>query len=424
MLKRQTVNLAKAALLLHTIKADKNRLDLVLELQRFLVRRIVQGERRIVRINQCAVRLKRTLKRDRLAKEDAKRVKASLARCADLGEQLRHLLFVWRCFGDGIAATYQDKYALKHLYYDAHYNVKESPGFLSGKIGFRREWKLLRKGIQMGVPVVLADLTNIVRHGDLCALAGRDPLPVEVKSSGNRNARTARQFAQLSELAEFYANDGATSFRGTPNVRREALRLSEVNHFEAANACVTEALQQQFATVQPEPGLRYLAMRTDNLDDRRLGEFVGPSVLAHVLTPSTDWLPAYPFTLSLHPHNLVPFLQHHVAMLVLVDLAYLKALFTGHGVHATIMMDGFHAIQLCQDPTDLYPGVIRVSHQKFGRVAGEFQSLAWFAEETARAMIHVTQHDTSTAARQGSLADSDVTPWEIPPDWYRVRDCF
>jgi len=396
----------------------------VLELQRFLIRRIAQCERRIDRANRCAARLKRTLKRDRLAKEDAKRVKASLTRCAELVEQLRRMLFAWRCFGDGIASAYQDKYALKHLYYDANYNVKESPGFLSGKAGFRREWKLLRKGIQMGVPVVLADLTNIVRHGDLCALAGRDPVPVEVKSSSNRNARTARQISQLYELANFYANDGAKSFRGKPNLRREVLQLPEVNHFEAANECVTEALQQRFAMVQPEPGLRYLALRTDNLDDRRLGEFLAPSILAHVLTPSPDWLPAYPFTLSLRPGNLVPFLLNRVAMLVLVDLAYLKALFTGHGVHATIMMDGVHAIQLCQDPTDLYQGVIRVSQQKFGRVAGEFQSLAWFAEETARAMIHVMQQETSADALQDMLTGRDDTPWEIPPEWYSVRDCF
>jgi hypothetical protein len=88
------------------------------------------------------------------------------------------------------AAVSQSKYALRHLYYDADYNMKEGAGFMTGKAGARREWKLLNMGIRMGVPVVLADVTNIVRHGDLCALAGEDPIPIEVKSIKNRNART------------------------------------------------------------------------------------------------------------------------------------------------------------------------------------------------------------------------------------------
>lgn len=88
------------------------------------------------------------------------------------------------------AAVHQSKYALRHLYYDADYSMKEGAGFMTGKVGSRREWKLLNMGIRMGVPVVLADVTNIVRHGDFCALAGEDPIPIEVKSIKNRSART------------------------------------------------------------------------------------------------------------------------------------------------------------------------------------------------------------------------------------------
>jgi len=214
MFERQSNDLVKAALLLHTIKSDKNRLDVVLELQRFLIRRITLAERRINRVSRATANLRRSLARDRLPKEQAKRIKTRIKDCADVVEGLRYQMFIWRCFGDGIAAAYQSKYALKHLYYDQHYNVKEGAGFMTGKAGFRREWKLLNQGIRMGVPVVLADVTNIIRHGDLCALAGEDPFLIEVKSSKNRNARTTRQIGQLQDLASFYANDGAEAFRG------------------------------------------------------------------------------------------------------------------------------------------------------------------------------------------------------------------
>jgi Holliday junction resolvase len=421
MFDRQTTHLAKAALLLHTIKANRDDLDLVLELQRFLIRRITQTERRVNRVSRAAASMRRSLSRDRLPRERAKKVKARIKDCGDVVDGLRYLMFVWRCFGDGVAAAYQSKYALKHLYYDANYNVKENAGFMTGKAGFRREWKLLNMGIRMGVPVVLADVTNIVRHGDLCALAGEDPVPIEVKSSKNRNARTARQISQLQELASFYANDGAEAFRGMGTVRRMELRLTEVNHEEAANECLAKALEHGFASIEPEPGLRYVAFTKD--PGSRLTGLFSPTIQPYGLVPSPDWLPAYPFTLSLIPGNLVPFLLGHVAMVVLIDLALLKSLFAQHGVHATMIMEDLHSVQVCKDPADLQKGVFRVSQHRFGRIAGEFQSLAWFAEDTARSIAEVLPAVTTAEELEAMKAEPNGG-WQNPSDWYAVRDCF
>lgn len=423
MFERQISNLGKAALLLHTIRADTERLDLVLELQRYLVRRITQSERRIDRVNRLTAKLRRSLGRDRLPRADADRVKAQVKRCGEVIEELRYALFAWRCFGDGIAAIYQDKYALKHLYYDANYQVKPDAGFISGKAGFRREWKLLRMGIRMGVPLVLSDATNVIRHGDLCALAGRDPVPIEVKSSKNRNARTARQLAQLQELADFYAKDGAENFRGMPEVRRVEQHHTEVNHFDAANKCIEEALQNGFAMVQPEAGLRYIAFTGEGPDDRLDGA-MSSSTLALGVTPSADWLPAFPFTLSLSAGNLVHFLLGHFALVVLIDLAHLKKLYSQQGVHATLMMGDPYAVQLCNDPLDLYKGVVRVSTQSFMRIACEFQSLAWFAQETARSLELYAPREISAEDLEAMRSLSKNPPTEIPKEWYDVRDCF
>lgn len=422
MFERQTANLEKAALLLHTIKSDRNRLDLVLELQRFLIRRITFAERRIGRVSRVVVNLRRSLAHDRPTKERAKRLKARIKECAELVEDLRYLMFVWRCFGDGIAAAYQSKYALKHLYYDTNYYVKEGAGFMTGTTGFRREWKLLNMGIRMNVPVVLADVTNIVRHGDLCALAGADPLMIEVKSSKNRNARTARQMAQLQELADFYANDGAEAFRGMGAVRRMELRLPEVNHEAAANVCVADALKHGFAIVEPEPGLRYAAFTTEDAAAQLAGLF-SRTIQTYVLLPSEDWLPAYPFTLSLAPANLVRFLLGQVTVLALIDLATLKTLFAQRGVHATMLMDGVHAVQLCKDPANLNNGVFRVSQQRVDRIACEFLSLAWFADETVLSIDEV-QSEMTVALERDAMNNGLEGGWSIVPDWHTVRDCY
>lgn len=50
MLESYTWRLTQATLLLHTIYEDKERLDLVLELQRFLIRRITAAEGRVRRL--------------------------------------------------------------------------------------------------------------------------------------------------------------------------------------------------------------------------------------------------------------------------------------------------------------------------------------------------------------------------------------
>jgi hypothetical protein len=114
-----------------------------------------------------------------------------------------------------------------------------------------------------------------------------------------------------------------------------------VNHEESANDCVAEALKLGFATVEPEPGLLYVALTSRDSGDRLAGLF-SPTIQPYVLAPSPDWLPAHPFTLSLNPDNLVQFLLGHVTVLVLIDLALLKALFAQHRVYATMMMDGMN----------------------------------------------------------------------------------
>jgi hypothetical protein len=181
MFERHRLNLSKASLLLYTIKADPDRLDLLLELQRFLVERIRSAERAI-QATRAAIGAHRTsLRRDQLPKDRAKAVKGKIAAGERRVRDLHRLTFVWRCFGDGIAAIYQSTFALKHLYYDSAYAIKEPPGFLSGKEGFRREWQILKAGIKAGVPVVLSDATNIVRVGDVCALATYARWPVLIR---------------------------------------------------------------------------------------------------------------------------------------------------------------------------------------------------------------------------------------------------
>jgi hypothetical protein len=106
---------------------------------------------------------------------------------------------------------------------------------------------------------------------------------------------------------------------------------------------------------------------------------------------------------------------------VLTDLEHLKSLFEQHASHATMIMDGMSAIQLCVDPSDLMKGVFRVSELHFGRVALEFQSLAWFAKENAVS----TQRSIRSMTREEFEVLPEGSYWiEVPDSWRQVKDYY
>jgi hypothetical protein len=415
------LDLIKAILLLHTLKADPERLELVLELQRHLIRAIVRTELRIQRLKRKRKKVS-VAPKIQVSKEAAGARKRMISSLREREQELTHLLFLWRCFGDGIAFIYQSKYSLKHLYFGGDYNVKEAAGFMTehGKLkpGFANEYRRLLSGIMHNVPVVLSDVTNIVRHGDVCALGGADPLLMELKSSGNRNARTARQDEQRRRLADFYANDGAPQFRGAVNVRRTALKSVEVEYESIANRCIAKALQSGWRTEEPEPGLTYLACT--ELDDQKLEQLcLGRSKLCVMLSPTHNHLPSYPFTLSLTSANCLSFIQERFAFYVFIDMAVVKAAFARRGVYATVLMDGTSSLQITKTPADLLLGVYRVSELLFLRIATEFLSVEWFVEEYSRVF------DGEVKAISAEKAQSLLgVVTEVPPGWDNVRDCY
>ena len=421
---RETARFAQAASLLAIIKNDPDRLDVVHELQRFLIRVLVRGERRIIRLKQARQRLMRVKARERLPQDKARTLKTLVKELDQRVEDMRHLLFLWRCFGDGIAAVYQSKYSLKHLFYDSNYNVKEEAGFLSGKAGFRKEYKVLCIGIRMRVPVVMSDLTNIIRHGDVCGLGGADPLPIEMKSSTNRSARVARQIEQLKVLTDFYENDSATNFRGAKNTIRVELKYPEVTYEGDLNECMLRAQQEGIALLSPETGLHYLSFTQECFEksqhriDDQLAAHVSRTTLFVHLTPEPSWLPLYPFTLSMRTQNVVPFIQGDVHVAVLIDMAVLKSHFQANGIHAAVLMDGRYGLQICVDPSDLMKGVFRVSEQLFLRVACEFQSLRWFAEE------HSSVFNSAEAAQGSVTTDTSGLIHEPPSSWQGLKCLF
>lgn len=411
--------LKHAASLLNLLAGDSDRLDVLLDLQRFLAQRIRSRERMVLRGRQLEARLKSLLRKGRQEKAASTRVRSSLGKCSVLVARARRWIFLWKCFGDGAACVYQSPYNLKLLFYDQNYQVKQEAGFITGKSGFDHEWKILEHGIGSGVPVVLSDLTNMIRIGDICALADSDPVPIELKSSMTSGARAARQHLLLDEVSTFFKNDGAKQFKGQYNVERYAIAEGP-DYRQQMNDCIRQARLDGYAIVSPEPGLHYVAMTaTEKME--KLGDLLQPWVLLRGLSAQLDWVPCLPFTLTLEPENLIAFIGGTVGVFVLTDMKHLKSLFLQHGNHATMIMDGHSAIQLCIDPSDLMRGVLRISELHFGRVALEFQSLAWFAKESA---ISQQAPERTMTREEFEALPRESYCFEIPEAWSQVKDFY
>lgn len=423
----------RLSLQLKRLQQNPEQLSALHELQRQLIRALFGVERRVLRLKRARHRLSRLKARKKLPKERATIVKALTAAIDDRVNDLHQVMYLLRCFGDGIAFTYQSKYALKHLMFDENYRAKQTAGFMTGKKGFTREYRILCSGVKAGVPVLLADITNIIRHGDVCAMAGPDPVPIEVKSSRSKRDRSQRQLSQLQVLADFYKNDGAKNFRGAPNVKRTELLVEETTYEEEINNCIRQAMLYGHAMAEPEVGLRYIAIRAQFFGGREgaaLEELVLPyagkgRLVVHPV-PDPTWWHMQPFTLSLDTDTSTAFMQEQVLIFIVVDLMLAKELFRQAGVHAVAMFDETWAFQITRHPEDLTLGVFRVSEQHFLRVTHEFLSLRWFVEENAAflATSHNVFPSLSIPPTEDEMAGTFVMDEVTLKAWNQVRDVW
>ncbi|MGJ7556697.1 hypothetical protein ACSFBI_22100 [Variovorax sp. RB3P1] len=422
------------SLQLKGLQRDSKELGPLHELQRQLIRAVLSVERRVLRLKRARHRLTRMKAKSRLPKDRAVAVKAITAAIDDRVDDLHQVMFLLRCFGDGIAFTYQSKYALKHLMFDEKYEAKQQPGFMTGKKGFAREYRVLCSGIRAGVPVLLADITNIIRHGDVCAMGGPDPVPIEVKSSRTKRARPQRQVSQLQALADFYEKDGADNFRGAPNVRRTELLVEEANFEGVMNNCIRQAMLNGTAMAEPETGLWYIAVQVERLEqgrettvlDESLLPFLGKGRLVVHPTPDSTWWHMLPFTLTLDTGNMLAFIQREVLIFVVIDVMHAKELFRQAGVHAVALFDGTWAFQISRDAEDFSAGVFRIAEQHFLRVTHEFLSLRWFVEENAAFLSASLEKffPHAESGTEGEVAGRFMVDEAQVAEWRSVRDVW
>ncbi|SIS09815.1 hypothetical protein [Pseudomonas sp. A214] len=383
----------------------------IVDFQLLILKKVKEAERAISHAKEIIQKLRLEKANDRPTRERANEIKNLIRKFNHKVESYRYIIYIWKMYVESIVFHFCDKYAIKHFLYDDKFHVKETAGFISGKDGIKAEIALLKAAAKNNVPAVLCDLTNTLRHGDVCLLGSNDPYPIEVKASKKLDRRGEKQLRSIGELSGFFTKDEAENFRGAgPVIRREHIG-KERYHLEAINACISSSYEKGTSHVSPENGIHYLAItkfKKGALDQIPL-KYARVFNLNEYKT-AMNWHPYTPFHLSLNPEHLFNFISGNLTIVVILDLQVLKRRFKRGGLHITFLQDENWYAQI-SSTGNILDGGFRVSAQSFLRVVFEFQSLTWA----------IKQHKKHLSLFFEDKGDFGRV-MEVPSDWIAATD--
>ena len=398
--------------LLRAIEAAPDNLALVREMNLLLVNEVLRAEDNILRHKAALKALKAKLKTARGSKGDANAIRRTIGRTESYIDGYYQQRYIWKCFGDGLAFSYLDKYSAKHAFYATdNYNVKPSAGMLHGKSGLVNELSCLFGAIAHDVPAVLCDVTNILRYGDICLLGASDPCPIEVKSSPQLNQRGKRQAATLKRLIDFLTTDRAEDFRVPGVTKRVILTVPERNHQDAMNACIAVAERAGYCIVHPELGLTYVATY-GHLPEGALANLAsGGRQVTFCLNEaktSRAWTIYQPFTRSIRRRqHLLDFVVGRLVLVVMFDVDALCEAMQRPGWDISLAADGSLPIQFHHRETGTGAGI---SSQVLNRIGFEFVSPSWIAESLG-SLIEERCADMLASTDGMMTLSTDYTPF-------------
>jgi hypothetical protein len=368
---------AHAHTLLRTLRANLEDFDALKELQKLLLREVIHAEKKIRELKN-----QQRQTAEPLDTATTKRLGYLDTRI----EGLRQCAYVWRCFGDAIAFLYLDRFSLKQCFYSTETpHPKQDAGFILGKEGLANELALLKSALERGVPAILVDLTNTIRHGDVCLLGGPDPYLIETKSSKNLNKRGKKQKRNLEKLQTFYATDKGTGLRGLPELRRRLLKTPERTYIDVINECIRESMNSGYAVRQPEQGLYYVVL-TEKAPN--LGEVLNSLGLKNAIwsfflnehKAHRTWAPYFPFILSIsHIDHLWDFIRGNLFIFVFVELDALCKTALDVGCKPTVAPENGEYPLHIETPDGASVGI---SSHMLTRIGLEFMSPRWIVRSS------------------------------------------
>jgi len=213
-----------------------------------------------------SIRFQRLLAREILQSE----AEYALEKTESLKEHLRAV----RVYGDALAHTLLSRYAIRQL----SRNPGNHPDLLGQGKAFQLAMDCAEALAGQRIPPLLADLTNVVRNGDLIACVDPNlPVMLECKLSKVKDVRFERQGRrgrQLSRLESIGAllRDGRGRVHGE-STDRYTVEVTCVPRYSYAivDEIVASALQRRPSMVTPSPNELYAATMVGEVVDSTSG---------------------------------------------------------------------------------------------------------------------------------------------------------
>ena len=370
------------------LRRDLTNVALCASIQERLIKRVTHIESRIrslrrqTQLARSELSMKRTGDNARAESQTLKELIKSKG--AEI-EQYTNLLYVFKTVGDAIAFTYINRWSLKPLAF------RESAGFISGKLGSRFERSVARDAWSKGAPVILNDLTNCIRYGDLALPKEGRFLLLELKTSQNISERGKRQMEALASMRDYLNTDQADGLFGAPGLTiRAPMHAEEVDHCEALNALIARSEGLGYAFDEVESGLFYFVGRDDSGISKFFDFAIGKCRGAPVICTANDGKFAgagySPFTLSIaDPTAAFDFWAGRLVIVVLIDRQEISDTFARRDRRVEFAFGSERPLRMFTPSVTGEESKISVGSHMFSRLFTEFLSLKWMID----ALIHV-----------------------------------
>ncbi|WP_066837206.1 hypothetical protein [Rufibacter ruber] len=352
-------------------------------IQEILIKRHIYVENQIRSLKSEIKELNKLRKSNtgrRLTRAESAEIKDKIEYYEYLIEEYNRVIKIFKSIGDGIAFTFLHKLDIKPQ------NFKESAGFISNKVGLKKEKRILRTAFKNNVVAILNDITSVLKFTDLILVTKEGWAPIESKTSNNYNERIKRQQEKAEKLFKYLDDDVAENLHETGKVmQRIEQSVPEENHISKLNRLIVKAKAKGEAYSLVEKGLLYYVTYKETKNDVE-----GILVKNKIYQPYVHYLNSnkfpelgyYPFSLSFNKSSTYwEFLIGELIILIFADLNEVIKISKTYGyVLEQSKQEGFflHFKSEKERPIKAF----EMSHHYFNRIFFEFVSLKWLLEES------------------------------------------
>jgi hypothetical protein len=240
-------------------------------------------------------------------------------------EEFRFARFIFRSFGDAIAFAYVESHNLKQLSFNLEKgNLKQDAGSIGDKEGLKQELYELKSLIDKGIPCVLCDITNSIRHGDILVLCLDDPIVIECKTSPTKSNRVTRQKRTRRNLTDFYKRDEKRMKINDVSITVNRVNItSQYNSYvEEMNLLIEKAQESGASSILVENGLWYIVFHVGTVPPKITDNVQKLFVFClNDYKDNEEWISYIPFVSSIQGYkNLLDFIEGKLIIVVAIDI--------------------------------------------------------------------------------------------------------